>query len=89
VVAGCGSFDSKASGEHLIRNYIGRFGKGQVSLTSVSCPSGVAQKTGTAFACHVVLRNAGTGKRLSGTITVHIVSGDKVEIDGAQDVHVS
>lgn len=89
LVAGCGSFDSKSSGEHLIRDYIGKFGKGQVTLTSVSCPSGVAEKAGTAYNCNVVLRKVSNGQRLSGTITVHIVSGNKVEIDGSQDVHVS
>jgi hypothetical protein len=89
LVAGCGSFDSKASGEHLIKDYVSKFGKGQVKLTSVSCPSGVAEKTGTSYACSVVLHNVSTGQRQSGTITVHIVSGDKVEIDGSQDVHVS
>jgi len=89
LVAGCGSFDSKASGEHLIRDYINKFGTGQVKLTSVSCPSGVPQKTGTAYSCKVMLRNLPTGRPLSGTITVHIVNGDKVEIEGRQDVHLS
>jgi hypothetical protein len=88
LVAGCGSFDSKSSGEHLIRDYIKKFGRGQLTLTSVSCPSGVAQKTGTAYPCKVVLRNASTGKQVPGTITVHIVSGNKVELEGAQDVHI-
>jgi hypothetical protein len=89
LVAGCGSFDSKASGENLIRNYVNKFGKGQVTLTSVSCPSGVAEKAGTSYACNVVLHSVSRGQRLTGTVTIHIVSGDKVEIDGSQDVHVS
>ncbi len=89
LVAGCGSFDSKASGEHLIRNYVNRFGKGQVALKSVNCPSGVAQKTGSSYPCKVVLRNVHSGQQASGTITIHIESGNKVEILGSQDVHVS
>jgi hypothetical protein len=89
LVAGCGSFDSKASGEHLIHNYVGKFGKGQVKLKSVSCPSGVAQKAGSSYSCKVVLRNVRSGQQASGTITIHIDSGNKVEIRGSQDVHVS
>jgi hypothetical protein len=88
LVAGCGSFDSKASGEHLIRDYVGKFGKGQVTLKSASCPSGVAQKTGSSYNCKVVLRNVQGGMQVSGTITIHIASGNKVEILGSQDVHV-
>jgi hypothetical protein len=88
VVAGCGSFDSKSSGEHLIRDYVSRFGKGQVRLSSVSCPSGIAEKQGTAYSCKVTLRNVRNGQNLSGTITVHIVKGNKVEIQGSQDVHL-
>jgi hypothetical protein len=89
LVAACGSFDSKASGENLVRNYVSRFGKGQVTLSSVNCPSGISQKTGTAYSCKVTLRNSRTGRRASGTITVHIAKGDKVEIQGAQDIHLS
>jgi hypothetical protein len=88
AVAGCGSFDSKSSGEHLIRDYVSRFGKGQVRLSSVSCPSGIAEKQGTAYSCKVTLRNVHNGQHLSGTITVHIVKGNKVEIQGSQDVHL-
>jgi hypothetical protein len=88
LLGGCGSFDSKASGQHLIRDYVTKFGKGQLTLTSVDCPSGVAQKTGASYDCKVVLRNVHTGQRASGTITIHMVSGNKVEIGGAQDIHV-
>jgi hypothetical protein len=88
VLSACGSFDSKSSGEHLIHDYVNRFGKGVVGLTSVSCPSGVAQKAGTSYSCKVVLRNVRSGRHASGTITVHIVKGDKVEIQGSRDVHV-
>jgi hypothetical protein len=87
-VSGCGSFDSKASGEHLIRGYVAKFGKQQVTLSSVSCPSGVAEKAGTAYNCKVRLRDVPNGKLVSGTITVHIVNGNKVEIEGSQDVHL-
>ena len=51
-----------------------KFGKGQVALNSVSCPSGVAQKTGSAYSCKVVLRSVHSGQQSWGTITIHIVS---------------
>jgi phosphoheptose isomerase len=89
LVAGCGSFDSKVSGEHLIKNYVGKYGKGRVTLKSVSCPSDVKQKTGSSYACKVTLKNVQSGQQANGTITIHIVSGNKVEIFGSQDVHVS
>jgi len=41
-----GGFDSAASGEHLIRDYVKKFGQGRVSVKSVSCPGGVKDKTG-------------------------------------------
>jgi hypothetical protein len=89
LVAACGSFDSKASGEHLIRDYVKKFGHGQVTLSSVKCPSGVAQKQGTAYSCKVTLHNVTTERNASGTITVHIVNNDKVEIQGASDIHLT
>ena len=60
-----------------------------MKLKSVNCPSGVAQKTGSSYSCKVVLRNVHSGQQASGTITIHIDSGNKVEILGSQDVHVS
>jgi hypothetical protein len=89
VLAGCGSFDSKASGEHLIKDYVNKFGKNTVAVKSVDCPSGVAQKAGTTFNCKVTLRNIHSGRAASGTITIHIAKGNKVEILGSQDVHIS
>ncbi len=88
-LAACGGFDSAASGEHLVRDYIGKFGRGRVSVKSVSCPGGIAKRTGGSYACHVVLHDKATGKDHVGTITVHMLSGNTVGIEGAQDVHVN
>jgi hypothetical protein len=88
-LAACGGFDSEASGEHLIRDYVGHFGQGRVSLKSVHCPSGVSEKDGGSYACQVVLHVRATGKDLSGTITVHMLATNKVGIKGSRDVHVN
>jgi hypothetical protein len=88
-LAACGGFDSRASGEHLIRDYVKRFGQGRVSVKSVSCPSGVAEKDGGTYTCRVVLHDRVTGKDHPGTITVHMIATNKVGIQGGQDVHVS
>jgi hypothetical protein len=88
ALAACGTttVDPK-SGQDLIRTFVKR--SPTATLKSVSCPSGVKPKDGTAFNCKVVVRD-NSGKDHSGTITVHITSGGKkVEILGAQDVHVS
>jgi Domain of unknown function (DUF4333) len=88
ALAACGTttVDPK-SGEDLIRTYVKR--SPSVTLKSVSCPSGVKPKDGTAFNCKLVVRDS-SGKDHPGTITVHITSGGKkVEILGAQDIHVS
>jgi hypothetical protein len=89
LIAGCGSFDSKASGEHLIKDYFNKFGKDQVTVKSVSCPSGVAQKAGTTYDCKVALHTAQNGASASGTITIHIAKGNKVEILGGRDIHIN
>lgn len=92
-LAACGSsFDSKASGEHLIKDYVKKRGNGNVTLTSVKCPSGVKEKAGSSYDCNVAMRVAPQGTSLTsnlvGTITVHIESGNKVAITGRNDVHV-
>jgi hypothetical protein len=88
TLAACGTttVDPK-SGEDLIRTDINKLGK--TSVKSVSCPSGIAPTAGTSFDCKVVLTEKATGKEHTGTITVHIVTGNKVEIYGDQDVHVT
>jgi hypothetical protein len=88
AVAACGTttIDPK-SGEDLIRNFARQNGG---IVKSVSCPSGVKPKDGTSFGCKVRIADASTGAQRSGTITVHVTGGGKkVEILGAQDVHVS
>jgi hypothetical protein len=87
-LSSCGSFDSKASGENLIRDYVKKRGQNRVTLKSVKCPSGVKQHVGSSYACQVVLHLTATNTDSTGTITVHIASGNKVLIEGRQDVRV-
>ena len=84
-----GGFDSSASGEHLIHDYINKFGRGDVTVKSISCPSGIPQKAGGSYDCHVVLRDKTTGTDHRGTITIHMAKGNRVEINGSTDIHVS
>ena len=84
----CGGFDSAASGERVIKDYFKKFGQGRVSVTSVSCPGGVEQKPGRSYDCKVALRDTAAGTDHSGTITIHIDKGNKVEINGVTDIHV-
>ena len=83
-----GGFDSAASGEHLVRDYVKKFGQGRVSVKSVSCPGGIAEKVGKTYSCKVVLRDIAAGADHPGTITIHMQQGNKVEIDGSTDIHV-
>jgi hypothetical protein len=85
ALAGCGNatLDPK-SGEQLIRQVVAKDKLG--TLVSVSCPSGLAPKTGTSFNCKVTITPP-SGKTESGAITVHIVPGSKVAILGAGDLH--
>jgi hypothetical protein len=87
-LSACGGFDSAASGEHLIKDYVKKFGQGRVSVKSVSCPGGVKQKAGGSFDCKVVLRDTAAGTDHSGTITIHMQKGNKVEINGSTDINV-
>jgi len=87
-LSACGSFDSSASGQNLIKDYIKKRGQGRVTLKAVSCPSGVKQQVGKSFDCKVVLHLISTNADHAGTITVHMDSGNKVVINGPQDVHV-
>jgi hypothetical protein len=83
--AGCGTTVDPRSGENLIRTVAATNGLGRVD--TVSCPSGLPPKTGTAFDCRVKLTDAG-GRSRAGTITVHIVAGRKVAILGEGDLHL-
>ncbi len=87
-LSACGGFDSAASGDHLIKDYVKKFGQGKVEVKSVDCPGGVKQKVGGSYQCKVVLRDKTTNKDHPGTITIHMASGNKVEITGGQDIHV-
>ncbi len=86
-LSACGGFDSAASGNNLIKDYVKKFGNGNVTVKSVNCPGGVSQKVGGTYTCKAVLHDKTTGIDHSGTITIHMVSGNKVEIMGAQDLH--
>ena len=88
ALSACGSFDSAASGQNLIKDYIKKRGQGHVTLKSVSCPSGIKQQVGGSYNCKVTLHLVADNTDHSGTITIHMASGNKVVIEGAQDVHV-
>ena len=64
-----------------------RFGQGRVDVKSARCPSGVKQKVGGGYDCSVVLHDKATGRDHPGTVTIHMVAGNKVEIAG-QDLHI-
>jgi hypothetical protein len=82
LVAGCSSTIDPRSGQNLIRGVAARYKLGTV--TSVNCPSGLPADVGTAFDCQVQITPS-SGKKVSGTITVHIVKGPKVAILGPED----
>ena len=48
-LSACGGFDSAASGEHLVKDYVKKFGQGKIEVKSVSCPGGVKQKVGGSY----------------------------------------
>jgi hypothetical protein len=87
----CGSFDSKASGENLVKEWVpNQLSKGigrPITLTSVSCPSGVKNTAGTSYDCKLTINDTTKHKSHSGTITIHITKS-QVRIDGASDLHV-
>jgi hypothetical protein len=90
ALSACGSFDSKASGEHLINQWVpGTLSKGvhqPLKVASVSCPSGVKDKVGNQYDCKVTIQDTKTHKSSSGTITIHITKGHVV-IHGLSDLH--
>jgi hypothetical protein len=87
ALAGCGSFDSAKSGESLIRSYVTKYEHG-ATLRSVSCPSGVSEKTGGTFTCSLVLRFKRRRSDTAGTFTIHMIAGNKVAIDSRRDLHL-
>jgi len=88
-IAACGGgFDSAASGEHLIKDYVKKFGNGNVKIKSVNCPGGIKEKVGGSYNCKVVLTDTTNNTDHSGTITIHMQKGNKVEINGSTDIHV-
>ena len=88
VLAACGSFDSASSGESLIKTYVSKFGRGKIALSVATCPTGVAQKAGGSFTCQVIVHELKTRIQQSGTITIHMLAGNKVSIDASRDVHI-
>jgi hypothetical protein len=90
TLSACGSFDSKASGENLIKKWVpdklDKVSGQPIKLSSVSCPSGVKNKAGSAYDCKLTLENTATHKSQSGTITIHITK-NQVQIQGGSDLH--
>ncbi len=82
ILAGCSSTLDPRSGQKLIRGVVARYKLGTVN--SVNCPSGLPANVGTAFDCQVQITPS-SGKKVSGTITVHVVKGPKVAILGPED----
>jgi hypothetical protein len=91
-LSACGGFDSAASGEALIRDWVpNKLAKATgapITLKSVSCPPGVSETVGKTYDCKVTLANTALEQSRSGTVTIHIASGNKVEIKGIQDLHL-
>jgi NAD(P)H-hydrate repair Nnr-like enzyme with NAD(P)H-hydrate epimerase domain len=75
-LSACGSFDS-SKGADLIRQFMKQNGKG-VSVQSVSCPSGVSQKTGGTYNCEMAWKFS--AKTFKATVTVHMLGSNKIEM---------
>jgi hypothetical protein len=90
TLSACGSFDSKASGENLIKKWVpdklDKVSGQPIKLTSVSCPSGVKATAGNTYDCKLTLANTASHKSQSGTITIHITK-NQVVIKGGSDLH--
>lgn len=90
-LSACGSFDSKASGEHLLQSWVpGTLAKvvgDPLQLKSVDCPSNVKEQNGATYDCKISILDKKTQKTHSGTVTIHMV-GKKVEVRGS-DLHVN
>ncbi len=87
VLSACGTTTvDPESAENVIRHRINVPGS-TVSVTSVTCPSGVEPTPGTSFDCKLTVTDKPTEKQRSGTITVHILNGNRSQI-GPQDLHL-
>jgi hypothetical protein len=87
----CGSFDSKASGESLLKSWVPK-GLSQyvgqpLVLKSVSCASGVKNTSGGTFSCKITLAVKGSKKARNGTATIHIQK-NTVEV-APSDIHLT
>jgi len=69
---------------HQLSKGVGR----PLTVTSVSCPSGIKDKAGTSYDCKLTIQDPQKHKSHSGTITIHVTKS-QVEIHGASDLHVS
>ena len=91
-LSACGGFDSAASGESLIRDYIKQNTTPGSKPTNekISCPSGVAQKTGGTYECKLsaTIATGASATPVSGTVTIHMIAGNKVEVQGKSDFHL-
>jgi hypothetical protein len=90
LLSGCGTFDSSGGGEKLVRDYIKKAeakSGHKFTVKSVHCPS-VKEHKGGAFDCSLTVFDATVNRTGTGTVTLHMLGGGKVEINGPQDVHV-
>jgi hypothetical protein len=90
TLSACGSFDSKASGENLIKKWVpdklDKVSGQPIKLSSVNCPSGVKDTVGSTYDCKLTLENTARHTSQSGTITIHITK-NQVVIQGGNDLH--
>ena len=74
TLSGCGSFDSKASGENLIKKWVpdklDKVSGQPIKLSSVNCPSGVKDTVGNTYDCKLTLENStrSGGRRVTGAL---------------------
>jgi isopentenyl diphosphate isomerase/L-lactate dehydrogenase-like FMN-dependent dehydrogenase len=90
-LSACGSFDSKASGESLLKSWVPK-GLSQyvgqpLVLKSVSCPSGVKNTAGATFSCKITLAVKGSKQARNGTATIHMQT-KTVEV-APSDIHLT
>jgi ABC-type uncharacterized transport system auxiliary subunit len=72
ALAGCGTATvDNAQAEQIVRRAVNNSTSG-AKLKKISCPSGVAVKTGTSFSCTLTV-TLPNGSTHSGTVMLHIV----------------
>jgi hypothetical protein len=84
-LSACGGFDSAGSGKSVITDFVHKNARKGITIKALTCPSGVKQTVGTSYVCQLTLHNASGAPDQKYNVTVHIVTGNKVEV-GRSDV---